>query len=1290
MKQSVPTNKAGPSRAQQASKEPAQRSGMSLAEWLDAASTSNAAASDQSPLAALAERLDRLNRTSAAAVRDNTPDAMELSAALLDRLRQAEERTATIFETLLRRNEDTEARTAAVIETIAKVTRDTETKTANALSAVAQWIESAERSPKIAVTEAMERRTTAMIETVSQRLDQIEAKLPRLDETVAKPFRTAIERLEERLDALSGQNNALKDLPAAFSRTAADLDRKLAEVASRLDNVKADAEATRSNDANQADHVARIEEKLAGILTSLATKRPNESDDDAFDDDGSEVSPSSRTRVADLSAKLDSMEASRLAMAAALEARFDRLDTPKMTAPDAAIAELRRDIADIARAVAEASPNRAIESLERQIVALAAKIDASRDMGVSEAVLAPLEGLLSDLARKVQEVKPAGLDALQNELRGLAVRLDKAVERGIDPAAFEALGQRVAAIHNMVGNLGRPEVLGNLAMHVESLIGGMDRLRGTERDLAMIARIARDVTDIRGIIEKPAASEGIAHIESRLEALAAKIERLAAQPATAGLDSVTAAFADLRDRVDQALEAPREKESIAPLEAMIARLAERLDAAQKPGSGDGAFDALERQMARIAERLETPSSDGKGLSAIERQLSDLFKQLDQTRVSAEEAAKRAVTDTLDTTVRRELVDLKSAQDTADRRTQQALEAVHKTLEKVVDRLADIDLESASRPRAVASAVDPILEAAQAPRSPAQPVVARPQPAMPAATMAPLAARVSDQPTAPEPKATEPPKPAAARQPLMPDLPHDFPIEPGAGALARSAPEAPAAEAPRPAAPAPSAPVASPQPAAASQPAAAQAAAPVQNLDPRAAFIAAARRAAQAAAAEVAAQSPKGKPAPAKAAPAAPTPNAAKKPAAAKSAADTAKAELEARVRALAATETETATAEGPKGIASRVSTLAYQPLNGIRQLYKKRRRSILIGLAALVLALGSIQVVKIGMTQFKRGQAVQPAVESTEPAPAAPRQESRNETAAPAPVALAMPTATSNATAGTDAAKPAAPAPVETVAAATPPAEPKRPAAAPAQPSVPSLAMAMTAATTAPGDVTGSIDPARATVLPESLEAAVNAGQPRAMFDLAARLSDAKGKARDLEGAAILYRKAAEAGFAPAQYRLGSMFEKGLGVARDPKAALQWYEKAANSGNIKAMHNMAVLYAEGAVTGKPDYANAAMWFEAAAEHGLRDSQYNIAILTARGLGVATSLEGAYRWLSLAAAQGDADAAKKRDDIASKLGADALVRLKAAVLDFEPKSAPLLANEETLPAVRWDKAAKEGA
>jgi len=144
------------------------------------------------------------------------------------------------------------------------------------------------------------------------------------------------------------------------------------------------------------------------------------------------------------------------------------------------------------------------------------------------------------------------------------------------------------------------------------------------------------------------------------------------------------------------------------------------------------------------------------------------------------------------------------------------------------------------------------------------------------------------------------------------------------------------------------------------------------------------------------------------------------------------------------------------------------------------------------------------------------------------------------------------------------------------------------------------------------------------------------------------------------------------------LLEKGIGIGRDTKQAATWYERAAQGGNIRAMHNLATLLASG-LNGKPDYASAFRWYSEAAEAGLKDSQFNVGVLLARGIGTKQDLVKAYMWLALAATQEDAEAAKKRDELAGRLSAAELKTVQAAIEQWRARPADPVANEAPPPA-----------
>jgi localization factor PodJL len=203
------------------------------------------------------------------------------------------------------------------------------------------------------------------------------------------------------------------------------------------------------------------------------------------------------------------------------------------------------------------------------------------------------------------------------------------------------------------------------------------------------------------------------------------------------------------------------------------------------------------------------------------------------------------------------------------------------------------------------------------------------------------------------------------------------------------------------------------------------------------------------------------------------------------------------------------------------------------------------------------------------------------------------------------------------------------------------------------------------------------------LRDAAHNGDGSAAYEIAVRFAEGRGVATNMPEAARWFERAAQAGFATAQFRLGSLYEKGQGVKKDLEKAKQNYLAAAAQGNAKAMHNLAVLYAEGGFTGKPDFATAAQWFQKAADHGIADSQYNLAVLYARGLTGSKNLVDSYKWFSLAATQGDKEAAHKRDEVAAQLDAKDLAAAKLAVKRWAALPQPAAATTVPQPAGGWD-------
>ncbi len=195
-----------------------------------------------------------------------------------------------------------------------------------------------------------------------------------------------------------------------------------------------------------------------------------------------------------------------------------------------------------------------------------------------------------------------------------------------------------------------------------------------------------------------------------------------------------------------------------------------------------------------------------------------------------------------------------------------------------------------------------------------------------------------------------------------------------------------------------------------------------------------------------------------------------------------------------------------------------------------------------------------------------------------------------------------------------------------------------------------------------------ATIGGPALRAAALAGDASAAYEVAMRFAEGRGVPQNDAEAARWFERAAKGGLAPAQFRLAGLYEKGMGVKKDLATARDLYRAAADKGNARAMHNLAVLYAEG-IDGAADYRNAAAWFRKAADHGITDSQYNLGILYARGIGVEQNSAEAYKWFLLAAKEGDKEAARKRDEVASRLDPQSLATARLAAQNWKPEPQP---------------------
>jgi len=1033
------------------------------------------------------------------------------------------------------------------------------------------------------------------------------------------------------------------------------------------------------------------------------------------------------------------------------------------------IDEMRQQMADMARAITRLDPKATLSTLEHAIRELSARVDSSRQGGVKEAILQPIEDLIGELRQSVARgAKSPQLDTIERELHAINQRMDQlgSASTGDDPRLQE-IHQQTSSIKELLSAaVSRPLPVEKIERQINALGKRIDLIASRGSSPVGAAAVSENVDEIRAALQQPYPSMEMAAIQDKIETLSEKFDDLLAQKPdsspvdaiSARLDAVQASIfqrldqpsdevsqtarkleglmLEIRDRLDinarhagadgepdrieehirslsqkiDTVSSPLGPEHLSALEDRIRSLAEKIDSvsANPVAPDNSALEALEAQVREIAERIDHPNVSLATLSTIEQTMTDLLNQIEETRLStadaAENAARNATREALDELltrgalanmrnedsrefITRELTGLRTAQDAKDQRTQATLSAVHETLEKVVDRLAMLEDNVEARPavaraghpghgnregmgsdtvgrRRDGMASSPEMSGASAAHHgvPAQSLASGPAPlferrpsAAPLADTtapdidldfgkpasekpgdAPTATSSSDNPSAIKPDALNLSPDAAA---LWQDGSDDELLEPGSGAPSPRASGQDRSRTSEGGSPA-------------FQPRntlkAGDEADDESDLDLNAmsggksssSFIAAARRASIAAQAEAdaaAAQEPRKR--------------------GRKSGESTLS---DARARAAAAAASLSGKLERNKSEKAAASAGPSDKRSALR----KRKVLLSLGLAAAVLVLGTLQILRSSGTS-QSGPDVIGATKAPITQPATP------------PKAASPDKATAPATPGK--------------ATNSPPASTlqngamlnnsfsrsnlqadnsnrfvKQPSAGTDRTSVASI----------PASAGALAKPTSSDLLKEA-----RSGNASAQYELAVRFIAGRTIPRDYDRAIALLEKASAQGLAQAQYRLGSLYEKGTGVKKDPSRALELYEHAGNAGNIRAMHNYAVLAAEGA-TGKPDYAKAARWFRKAAQHGVRDSQYNLAILYARGLGISRSMNQSYFWFSIAAAQGDKDAASKRDQVARKMSASELERTRKSVAAFSPLPKTEAANSVAEPTGGW--------
>ncbi|HLJ72620.1 MAG TPA: hypothetical protein VKU03_14970 [Roseiarcus sp.] len=1068
---------------------------------------------------------------------------------------------------------------------------------------------------------------------------RFETRAAKAEERAARALDTVADWVEKRQASDSaGAEEALSAI-RQVETVARDLDKRISDLAQRLDaSERKNREAARARPridlAEAVSQIARRRQALDGDQPAGAAPRGQ-----------AEMAGAWRNFGVDLPAAPKEGEAGGMrGEIERLNQRLEelrRLQSEKPGAPDADLAALRAELSAMSRTLADLAPRNAVVAIEGAVRDLSERVASLRDNSLRDSLAKPVDEIVAAIRETLQTHDPGkAVAGLEREIGAIGGRLDALARAKIEPDALERIRQQIEEVRAMLSAAAlRPMPVDRLEKQIGELADRVDRLSSSRSPHVDSAQVVASLANAHAEIERSTPAVALNAIERRLEDIAARMDQTLARGQSAS--SIGAkAVEELARRIDSVRETIETRHPLpivsASLEATMRELAAKLQEAQQPR-----FDAepMEAWMREVSAKLETARPVALDTKPLESWMRELTAKLDGARpVSLDtgplEQALRAIDDKISQAAAPQFQP-KLVDETAQALARQiesklkpavdvgAIEALIRGLEDKLQQTggAKVPPEALGALRDQIGRIDARLDQTQG-------------------DLAALNSmgRLVGQFSAKLDEMRESLRKAAADMAARGDAVAARDIE-GLraaqeaserrvqttlgglqGLLEKLVDRLTSIEEDVSHARAP----AEPRPAPIAPPLSPDKPEPPPAKRSEPPPVTLADRAAPrlGGGQQRGSDSPDFLIEPGAGAPAVAQPKAA------------INAHIAAARRAAQAASGEAGAAADKKSAIGAAPSATGRPIAQARAFLNARRRPILLGLAFVIL--GAIAVIELGsmyVVHSQKSEIAAPPPKSASEAPAAPaKKEARAIDMTP-----------------TGAIAPVAP----------PPAAHKPPVPAPA-------------------DLVALIPPSA----PQTLRDLAASGDPAAQDELASRLFEGRGMPRDIHAAAQWFERAANQDFAPAQYRIGACYEKGNGVERDLALAKAWYEKAAQAGNIRAMHNLAVLLAEGPGV-KPDYAEAAIWFRKAAQHGVKDSQYNLAILYARGMGVPLDLNQSWLWFSLAAQQGDADAGKKRDEVAGKLDANALAADNATLAAFRPRQADPDANEVKAPEGGWD-------
>ncbi len=488
----------------------ARRSGVSLNEWLDDVIAERAADQGVDPddfdsddrLDAIADRLDGLSQ------REERPRRRRLEQE------PDEEPPIRHFASRedMKRAEDLLEAAIARFETRAA---KAEERTARALDSVADWIERRRDSESEGAKDAL--------------------KAMRQVETVARDLDKRISDLSERRDSESeGAKDALRAM-RQVETVARDLDKRISDLSERMDSAERSRRETprprpRIDLAEAVSQIARRRQAVdaaapPAVAPAAAGGRRNFGVDVPAAPTATTAPPGQKEAEAgELRIELQR-----------LNQRLDelrRLQSEKGSAPEADLAALRAELSTMSRALAELAPRNAVVAIEGAVRDLSDRVAALRDNNLRDSLAKPVDEIVGAIRETLQAHDPRkAVVSLERDIAAIAERLDALGRARVEPEALERIRQQTEEVRAMLSAAAlKPMPVDRLEKQIGELADKVDRLSSSRSPHVESAQVVASLANARAEIERSTPAVALNVIERRQEEVAARMDQALARP----------------------------------------------------------------------------------------------------------------------------------------------------------------------------------------------------------------------------------------------------------------------------------------------------------------------------------------------------------------------------------------------------------------------------------------------------------------------------------------------------------------------------------------------------------------------------------------------------------------------------------------------------------------------------------------------------------------------------------------------------------------------------------------